>query len=126
MIVVSLSYCCVVTDGGEGNEGWIYNSLSEVMAAWGDVHGCNSTNIVVAKTPFDGGQRKLHCQTYRTCSQHGVNDIGRVQWCLFDGYHGDWPKPFLDELGLEALQWWWFNQSRWEGKSAAMPAANPL
>lgn len=99
--------------GGEGNEGWIYYSLSEVMAAWAGVHGCNSTELVAAATPFDGGERKLHCQSYSGCTQHGSNHVSNVQWCLFDGYHGDWPSPYMDELGLEALQWWFFNQTRW-------------
>lgn len=111
-----------VIDGGEGNEGWMYVSLTEVMAAWGDVHGCNSTNVIVTKTPFDGGQRKLHCESYTSCSHHKSENVSNVQWCLFDGYHGDWPNPFMDELGLEALQWWFFNQTRWEGKSAGVTA----
>ena len=50
--------------GGEGNEGWEYNSLAVTSAAWGKVHGCNTTGAIPAKTPFDGGGRKMHCQQY--------------------------------------------------------------
>jgi hypothetical protein len=85
-------------DGGEGNEGWMYNSLAVTTAAWGTVHSCNTTvgSAVTAKTPFDGGGRELRCQRYAGCPSTAGS---RVMWCLFDGYHGDWPNPYTDELG---------------------------
>ena len=78
--------------GGESSQGWLYTSLTATMEQWGKVHGCGigANDTVAATSPFDGGSRFLQCQEWSGCAE------GRVMWCLFDGYHGDWPDPTLE------------------------------
>jgi poly(3-hydroxybutyrate) depolymerase len=90
---------CIRWQGGATEDGWIYEALETVQAAWARNHNCTSTRrLKGVNTPFDGGDRDLECMEYHGCHN------GRVMQCMYDGHHGDWHED------SENLAWWFFSQ----------------
>lgn len=53
---------------GETGDGWIYESLSTVLATWARNHHCMfSVRLKGSKTPYDGGQRDMRCYEFHQC-----------------------------------------------------------
>lgn len=85
-------------EGGVVESGFMFESLSTVMATWAMRHECKSTRkLTGVNTPYDGGNRNLNCYEYKECQG------GRVMQCLYDGEHGSWFKHG------EELTWWFFS-----------------
>lgn len=81
--------------------GWNYESAVDTLAAWAEVHECDSSPVNTT-TPYDGGDKNLACTEWPSCSK------GRVMFCLYDGVHGSWPPQEED------LTWWFFSQASTE------------
>lgn len=104
-------------EGGVSDGGWIYESLSTVLSAWGRLHRCTTSRKMVGiATPWDGGAANLYCQTSHGClavaelpvvEQHARRQPPVIR-CFFDGGHGSWPSH------IEEVLWWFF-----EGKERA-------
>lgn len=94
-----ISDTCIKWEGGATQDGWIYEALETVQAAWARNHSCKSTRALKGvNTPYDGGDRDLQCLEY-----HGCKD-GRVIQCMYIGHHGTWHE------NSEKLAWWFFSQ----------------
>jgi hypothetical protein len=79
-------------------DGWVYESLTTVLAAWARLHTCKiARKLTGVNTPYDGGNVNLRCHEYKDCHD------GRVMQCMYDGHHGSWPK------NTERLTWWFFS-----------------
>merc|ERR1712083_940819 len=86
-------------EGGMTGDGFIYESLSSVLAVWARNHKCNSTRKLWGiNTPYDGANADMRCYEFSECQD------GKVMQCMFDGHHGAWPKS------TEKLTWWFFSQ----------------
>lgn len=85
-------------EGGMTSDGWIYESLTTVLAGWARNHKCKSTKkLTGVNTPYDGGNVNMQCYEYKEC------ELGRVMNCMYDGQHGSWPHA------TEHLTWWFFS-----------------
>lgn len=86
-------------EGGMTYDGWIYESMTTVMAVWARTHKCESSvKLKGVNTPYDGGLKDIRCMEYHQCQG------GRVMNCMYDGQHGAWPH------NIEKLTWWFFSQ----------------
>lgn len=97
-------------DGGEapdnGNGGWIYESAKTTLAALAKERNCEETESKPISTPFDGGVQNIACENFGACS--GTGDAKTtVMFCLYDGYHGDFPAD-----GTKLAMW--FFEGKWQ------------
>jgi len=54
--------------GGMTEDGWIYESLTTVLAGWARNHTCKFSRMLAGvNTPYDGGNVNLRCHEYKEC-----------------------------------------------------------
>ena len=97
--------------GGEDNDGWLYESLNRTIAIWAAVKGCNETAVETLRPPtFSPWNRPSDAAAssnmryfVHDCSSNGrgiAGDAVDLGFAMYDGIHGTWP---LDALGADKL-----------------------
>lgn len=54
--------------GGNADDGWIFESVTTTLAMWARNHSCKSSRkLKGVNTPFDGGNANMVCQEHKQC-----------------------------------------------------------
>jgi len=85
-------------EGGRDDDGWLYEPRDKALGVWAALHECE---LDPRDMPLPGNGTRLHevCFQYASCLSGG-----KVQYCMYDGTHGDWPE----QPGADLMVWSFF------------------